>query len=59
TRKDLFKPAQTMRLGIDTALDDTQGCIKVKRGGRPVNVVFDFADDGSNFYSYVLAQFKQ
>ena len=59
TRKDLFKPAKTMRLGIDTALDDTQGCIKVKRGGRPVNVVFDFADDGSNFYSYVLAQFKQ
>lgn len=59
TRKDLFKPAKTVRLSIDTTLDDTQGCIKVQRGGRAVNVVFDFADDGSNFYSYVLDQFKQ
>src|ERR1043165_5849623 len=58
TRPDLFKPAQTLKLVIDTALDDTQGCIKSQRGGRAVNVIFDFADDGSNFYAYVLGQFK-
>lgn len=59
TRPDLFKPPTRMTLGIDTEFDDTQGCISKKKNGRAVNVIFDFADDGSAFYSYVLSQFKR
>ncbi|HKS27502.1 MAG TPA: nucleoside hydrolase [Pyrinomonadaceae bacterium] len=59
TRPDLFKKPTRMQLAIDTAFDDEQGCIKGKKKGRESSVVFNFSDDGSAFYSYVLEQFNR
>jgi purine nucleosidase len=59
TRPDLFKAPTRMSLGIDTEFDDHQGCISKKKKGRAADVVFNFSDDGSAFYEYVLGQFKR
>jgi purine nucleosidase len=59
TRPDLFQPATRLRLAIDTEFDNHQGCISKKKKGRESEVVFDFSDDGSAFYDYVLEQFKR
>jgi purine nucleosidase len=59
TRPDLFQPATRMALGIDTEFNDHQGCISKRKKGRGSDVIFNFSDDGSAFYAYVLEQFKR
>jgi purine nucleosidase len=59
TRPDLFKAPTRMTLGIDTEFDDHQGCISKQTKGRKADVIFNFSDDGSAFYDYVLGQFKR
>ncbi|MBD0371957.1 MAG: nucleoside hydrolase [Pyrinomonadaceae bacterium] len=59
TRPDLFKPPTRMSLTIDTEFDDHQGCISKARKGRQSDVIFNFSDDGTGFYDYVLEQFKR
>jgi purine nucleosidase len=59
TRPDLFTAPTRMSLGIDTEFDEHQGCISKKKKGRAADIIFDFSDDGSAFYSYVLEQFKR
>lgn len=59
TRPDLFEPPTRMALSIETEFNDQQGCLSEKKGGRDCDVVFNFSDDGSAFYDYVLEQFKR
>jgi purine nucleosidase len=59
TRPDLFKPPTRMKLAIETEFDDSQGCITQQKNGRAADVIFNFSDDGSKFYSYVLEQFNR
>jgi purine nucleosidase len=59
TRADLFQPPSTLRLTIDTALGGPMGTLRVAPAGREVSVVFNFADDGTGFYDYVLQQFNR
>jgi inosine-uridine nucleoside N-ribohydrolase len=55
-----FEPPTTMHLAIDATLDNTQGCIKPKHGGREVKVVLNFSKDGQQaFYDYVAKQFDR
>ncbi len=59
TRPELFQAPTTLQLTVDTNLAGPMGTIRVSPTGRPVSVVFNFADDGSGFYSYVLQQFNR
>jgi purine nucleosidase len=59
TQPQLFKKPTRMTLGIDTEFDDTQGCLSKRKKGRACDVVFNFSDDGTSFYDYVLKQFNQ
>ena len=60
TNPGFFERPKTMRLAIDTALDDKQGCIAPIEGGREVQVVLKFSTDGQQaFYDYVAAQFNR
>lgn len=59
TRPDLFQPPTRMQLSIGTEFNESQGCLKEDEAGRAVDVIFNFSDDGSAFYSYVLEQFKR
>ncbi|HEX8748479.1 MAG TPA: nucleoside hydrolase [Pyrinomonadaceae bacterium] len=59
TRPDLFKPPTRMSLAIETEFNERQGCLSAKKKGRNTSVVFNFSDDGSAFYSYVLEQFNR
>lgn len=59
TRPDIFKKPTRMQLAIGTEFDEHQGCLSTKKKGRAADVVFNFSDDGSAFYSYVLEQFNQ
>lgn len=59
TRPDLFQTPTGMALAIETEFDDHQGCLSEQSNGRACDVVFNFSDDGSAFYSYVLEQFKR
>ena len=59
TRPDLFEPPTRMSLAIDTEFDEHQGCLREDEAGREADVIFNFSDDGSAFYAYVLEQFKR
>ncbi|HEX8175835.1 MAG TPA: nucleoside hydrolase [Pyrinomonadaceae bacterium] len=59
TRPDFFKRPTRMSLAIETEFDERQGCLSAVKKGRNTSVVFNFSDDGSAFYSYVLEQFNQ
>lgn len=55
-----FEPPTPMKLVIDTALDNSQGCITRSPGGRDVQVVLNFSANGQQaFYDYVAAQFNR
>ncbi|HXH90771.1 MAG TPA: nucleoside hydrolase [Thermoanaerobaculia bacterium] len=60
TSPKFFEPPKTMHLTIDTALNNTQACIKQAPGGREVQVVLNFSKDGQQaFYDYVAKQFNR
>jgi purine nucleosidase len=59
TRPDLFQEPPTLQLTVDTDLTGAMGTIRVAKTGRAVSVVFNFADDGTGFYNYVLNQFNR
>jgi len=56
-----FEPPLTMFLDIDVELNESQGCLKPRPGGREVQVVTSFAADGGKqrFYDYVASQFNR
>jgi purine nucleosidase len=56
-----FAPPTTMHLAIDVELSSRQGCLEQRAGGREVQVLLSFAQDGGQrrFYDYVAGQFNR